>query len=214
MKTYQCALILFLQIEIMNQESESSAAHLETNSAPVLSDSSSVSKKPRKEYEWTPKRKEAFEKMRKGLEEKVSLTKRIKDEKRRSEKEAIKAKVKEIMNSKKGKIAIPEDSDSSDASSEEEMPKARKKSHKEKKAIVREKESKKASKRKPKEIESSEESAEDSDEESSDEEIVRAKERDQFSSKQHQHYQKDKVERGKAVKVAQFVNPLDRYILL
>jgi hypothetical protein len=200
----------------MNQESESSSAPSESISAPSASDSSTGSKKPRKEYEWTPKRKEAFEKMRKGLEEKVSLTKRIKEEKRRAEKEAIKAKVKEIMNSKRGKVSIPDETDSSDASSEEEEPKARKKSTKEKKAIAKEKEkeAKKSSKRKPKEIVSSEESNSVSEEESSDEEVIPARERDQFSSKQHQYYQKDKVERGKAVKVAQFVNPLDRFILL
>lgn len=200
----------------MNQEMDSSSAPSEAISAPSGSDSSTNPKKPRKEYEWTPKRKEAFEKMRKGLEEKVSLTKRIKDEKRRAEKEAIKAKVKEIMNSKRGKVSIPEETDSSDASSEEEEPKARKKSSKEKKAVLKEKEkeSKKSSKRKPKEIVSSEESGAESSEESSDEEAIPAQQRDHFSLKQHQHYQKDKVDRGKAVKVAQFVNPLDRFILL
>lgn len=198
----------------MNQEEAKIVLENAPVSEPLSSDSSTKSKKPRKEYEWTPKRKEAFEKMRKGLEEKVQITKRIRDEKKRAEKEAIKAKVKEIMSSKKGSMVVQESDSSSDASSsEEEMPKPRKKTHKEKKAISKEIAPKKSSKRKSKEPESSEESAPESASESSEEEMpVRVS--DNYSRKQHHHYQKDKVDRGKAVKVAQFVNPLDRFILL
>lgn len=48
--------------------------------------------KPRKQFEWTPKRQEAFDKMRKGLEEKVTLTKQLKEEKRKPKKNSLKAK--------------------------------------------------------------------------------------------------------------------------
>ena len=197
----------------MKQEEDKIVNQDSTLSQSFSSEKSSAPKKARKQYEWTPKRKEAFDKMRKGLEEKVSLTKRIKDEKKRAEKDAIKAKVKEIMNSKKGPIVTQEsDSSSGESSSEDEAPVRRKKSKEEKKSSSS-KIAKPSSKRKGRKQESSDEEQETASASSSEEEFPR-REQAHFTSKQHHHYQKDKIERGKAVKVAQFVNPLDQFILL
>lgn len=168
-------------------------------------------KKPRKEYQWTEKRKEAFDKMRKGLEEKISLTKQIKEEKRKAEKEAIKAQVREIMASKKKAPAPVVDSCSSDDSSdesvisEEEMPKSRKKSQKEKKL-------KEKSKRKVIEYESESMSEKTDSDISSDDEPPM--ERRVSSRKQRAQTRRDKDTRGKAVRRAQFLNPMDQFILL
>jgi hypothetical protein len=197
----------------MKQEEEKINIPNASVSENTSSEIASSSKKPRKPYEWTEKRKEAFDKMRKGLEEKVTLTKRIKDEKKRSEKEAIKAKVKEIMNSKKGAIVTQEsDSASGDSSSEEEAPVRRKKT-KEEKRVVLAKEEKKSSKRKKAREVSSEEEQEASADSSSEEEAA-AHHQNHLSTKQHQHFMKSKVDRGKAVRSTPFVNPLDQFILL
>jgi len=168
-------------------------------------------KKSRKPYEWTEKRKEAFDKMRKGLEEKVELTKRLKEEKRKSEKEAIKAQVREIMASKKKSINPKgEESETSSfssesESSEEEMPKPKKK-------VVKEKSNKKKPKRKQMEVEDNTTSeVSDSESESEEEAYV---ERRVSSQHQRQQVRRDKEVRGKAVRRAQFLNPLDQFILL
>lgn len=211
---YRLLLIFSTDLQIMNQESETPPVQNATISETDLKEKGSVSKKPRKEYEWTPKRKEAFEKMRKGLEEKVNLTKRLKEEKRRAEKDAIKAKVKEIMNSKKGPVVTQEsDSESNDSSSEEEMPAQRKKTQKEQKKAIAVKEAKTSSKRKKAREVSSEEEQEAASDSSSEEEAPR-RQQNHLTAKQHQHYMKDKVERGKAVKASPFINPLDQFILL
>jgi hypothetical protein len=199
----------------MKQEEETSPIQESNNSVPDNSGTATKPKKARKPYEWTAKRKEAFDKMRKGLEEKVSLTKRIKDEKKRSEKDAIKAKVKEIMNSKKGVVVTQESDSSSDSSSsEEEKAPRRKKSSSEKKPMKDTSNRSKIEKRKSRREESSEEEQNEQNGASSSEEEKPRREQEHFTQKQHLHYQKDKVDRGKAVKVAQFVNPLDRFILL
>lgn len=171
--------------------------------------------KPRKKYEWTEKRKEAFDKMRKGLEEKVLITKQLKEHKRKSEKEAIKAKVKEIMESKKGKIEEESSDSAMESSSEEEQPRARKKSHREKKEVVAAP-PKINLKKKPREIPTHvpSDSEFSSSEEEEEEEQPRQKDKNHYSASNHHNYQRDKVERGKAIKVAQFINPLDRFILL
>lgn len=177
------------------------------------SEKPSAPKKSRKPYEWTAKRKEAFDKMRKGLEEKVSLTKRIKDEKKRLEKDAIKAKVKEIMNSKKGPIVTQEsDSASSDSASEEEAPARRKKTKEEKRAALK-KEEKKSSKRKKVREVSSEEEQESTDDSSSEDEPPRTQQ-SHLSAKQHQRFMEEKASRGKVVRSTPFVSPLDQFILL
>lgn len=197
----------------MNQEAEKINIPNASVSETTSSEIASAPKKTRKPYEWTAKRKEAFDKMRKGLEEKVSLTKRIKDEKKRSEKEAIKAKVKEIMNSKKGQLVCQDsDSASSDSSSEEEAPVRRKKTKEEKRAILA-KEEKKSSKRKKAREVSSEEELEQATDSSSEEEAP-IPYQTHLSAKQHQHFMKGKVDRGKAVRSTPFVNPLDQFILL
>ena len=68
----------------MSDENNSASA----DSAPTnSSESTSVAKKERKKYEWTPKRQEAFAKMREGLDTKVQLTKKIRVEKKLAEKE-------------------------------------------------------------------------------------------------------------------------------
>lgn len=175
-------------------------------------------KKARKQFEWTPKRKEAFDKMRKGLEEKVSITKQLKEEKRRSEKEAIKSKVKEIMSSKKGIIHNQETGDSSSSSSEEEeipkvVMKKEKKSKKEKKEVfeIASPPTKKEKKRRAEVVVQSSSSEEESEEE---EAPVRGRDASNYTDRQVREYQNAKVERGKVVRRAQFVNPLDRFILL
>lgn len=198
----------------MNQEEQKINTPNASVSETTSSENPSVSKKSRKAYEWTPKRKEAFDKMRKGLEEKVSLTKRIKDEKKRAEKDAIKAKVKEIMNSKKGPLVVTQESDSasSDSSSEEEMPVRRKKTKEEKRAILEKAEKKSTKRKKAREVSSEEE--QEAASESSSEEESSAPHQNHLSAKQHQHFMKSKVDRGKAVRSTPFVNPLDRFILL
>lgn len=197
----------------MKQEEEKinspNASVLESASIEIASSS----KKPRKPYEWTEKRKQAFDKMRKGLEEKVMLTKRIKDEKKRSEKDAIKAKVKEIMNSKKGSIVTQEsDSASSDSSSEEEAPVQRKKTKEQRQAVLAKEEKKSSKRKKVREVSSEEEQEEEVD--SSSEEEAPQRHQNHLSAKQHQHFMKSKVDRGKAVRSTPYVNPLDQFILL
>ena len=66
----------------------------------VKEQTSTIPEKKKKKYEWTEKRVEAFQKMRKGLEEKTLITKQIKEQKKKEEKEAIRQKVKEIMSGK------------------------------------------------------------------------------------------------------------------
>lgn len=174
------------------------------DSVPTLKEESqSVPEKKRKEYVWTEKRVEAFNKMRKGLAEKTEITKQLKEQKKREEKEAIKQKVKEIMS---GKTTNPKkatevsDSDS-EPSSESEV---EKKVKKDKKKTV-----KKAKKRKP--VSSSESESEQSESSSSEEEVV---EREVLSAKQQKQYRNDKVAYGKAIKRSPYVNPMDRFILL
>lgn len=169
--------------------------------------------KPRKQFEWTPKRQEAFDKMRKGLEEKVTLTKQLKEEKKKTEKELIKSKVREIMASKKGPVIQEEDSDSfseSEESEEEVRPppkqmKKRAKTHRE----VAPPPPRKNEKRKEVEI------LQDSDSSDSDPDACEMVDPHRnYTPSQHRNYQREKVDRGKAIKVAQFVNPMDRFILL
>lgn len=169
-------------------------------------------KKQKKPYEWTPKRKEAFDKMRKGLEDKITITKKLKEEKRKAEKEAIKAQVRKIMNRKNKEVKESSDSeDSSDSSvasssSEEKVIIKKKKKH------SKEKEKEKSSKSK-RPVEDVSKTTEESSE-SEEERVVPSYHQNVYSNKQHKEYQQSKVERGKAVRRAQFVNPLDQFILL
>ena len=176
---------------------------------------------PRKEFEWTPKRKEAFDKMRKGLEDKVMITKQIREEKKKSEKEAIKSRVREIMQSKKG--PIPEFSESDSSSDEDERPiqapaPKKKKSSSRAEIIAPPVAQAPIRHKKRKEVvpivEEEESASEYSSDEYEEEEIRAPRPQVQYTPTQHRNYQRDKAERGKAIKVAQFVNPLDRFILL
>jgi len=175
---------------------------------------------PRKEFEWTPKRKEAFDKMRKGLEDKVLITKQIKEEKKKSEKEAIKSRVREIMQSKKGPLP---DFSESDKSSDEDEPPVEAPAPKKKKFAPRTEVSAPPAAQAPirhkkrKEVVpvvEEESESEYSSDESEAEQVRPARSQVQYTPTQHRNYQRDKAERGKAIKVAQFVNPLDRFILL
>lgn len=200
------------------------------------SESNSAPKKERKKYEWTPKRQEAFAKMREGLDAKVQLTKQIKQEKKLAEKEELKRRVREIMqqggksdksktHSSKSKKASSDSSNSDsseDSMSEEErpIPHKSKKSRGEQK--VREEEPKtkqshkkdKSSKRKQYESSSSSEGVAQSSDSSSSEEEMRPQERHHSSRKQVEHYRHSKVVTGKAPKQTTYLNPMDRFILL
>ena len=171
----------------------------------VLSDGGTVEAKKKKPYVWTAKRKEAFEKMRQSLEEKNELTKQLKKEKEKAEKEEIKKRVRAIMSSTKMSLH-EEESASSSEEEEEKKPKKGKKEKKEKK-----KEEKKKTKRKK--VESS--SSESDDDASSDSSASSVEaERDTYSQRMVNKYRHSKLSSGKVSKQANYVNPLDRFILL
>ena len=180
----------------------------ENNEIPTVSTpiESKEEKKPRKKFEWTPKRLEAFNKMREGLETKNEIAKKLKEEKSKSEKDAIKKRVREIMNLSSAAKEMEEASasESSEEESEEEKP-VKKLSKATKKAPKKEKEKKK--KRKPVVVES--ESSEE-EEESSDEEVSPAF----LSKKQREKVTEMKAKTGKVNKTVPLHNPWDNYILL
>jgi hypothetical protein len=188
-----------------------------------------VTKKERKPFEWTPKRKEAFDKMREGLQNKVEITKQIKLEKKLSEKEAIKQRVRAIMEQnsasssaeiketkgkkKKGHIEVEAESSSGSESSEEEV------KPKKKKNVPK----KKPSSKKKRHISSSEESDSPSEEESSEEEEYRGRDPRSsykhggklvYSEKEKKRFDADRRGAGKASRQYPFTNPLDQFILL
>ena len=187
-----------------------------------VSEEKTVAKKERKPFEWTPKRKEAFDKMREGLQNKVEITKQIKLEKKLSEKEAIKQRVKAIMeqnstpieqkdSKKKGKkkAAMESESEESSASeSSEEEVKPKKKKH----TVAK----KKKESKKKRAISSSEESENES--ESSESEVEKERSRHSsknvYSQKDKKRFDEDRHQKGKASKQYAFVNPLDQFILL
>ena len=106
----------------------------------IMNSVEKASKKQRKPFEWSEKRLEAFKKMREGLEMKNQITKKLKEEKSKSEKEEIKRRVREIMNySQVAKEIEEEGSSSGEASSSEEevKKKPKKKSHKETRAVAK-----------------------------------------------------------------------------
>ena len=62
------------------------------------SNESEKAKKARKPFEWTDKRLEAFKKMREGLVTKNEISKELKAEKKKSEKDEIKKRIRDLMN--------------------------------------------------------------------------------------------------------------------
>jgi nucleolin len=185
-------------------------------------------KKERKPYEWTPKRLEAFNKMREGLVTKVEITKKIKQEQKDKEKEEIKKRVRAIMHktslkSKDSSSEEKKEDSSSDSDSSVEKVKKGKKA-KVKKEKMEKKESKEVLKKKKRPIESSSSSNEsteakelDSSEESdSDKEKRFAKppKNNVATMKQKEKTVTQIRETGKAPKQTQYLNPMDQFILL
>ena len=165
-------------------------------------------KKTKRDYEWTPKRKEAFEKMREGLSKKVELTKQVKAEKKQAEKDDLKRRVREIMQ-RGGKLENEESNDVDSGESEVDIP-----APKEKKSAKSVKElPKKEIKKKKRAATPPPSSSEDSESEMSvdsddyEERIVST-----HKQRTQQRHQKDS--RGKAPRQTVFQNPLDRFILL
>ena len=163
-------------------------------------------KKPRKKFEWTPKRLEAFNKMREGLETKNEIAKKLKEEKSKSEKDAIKKRVREIMNMSAAAKEMEKESSSegSEEESEEEKP-VKTKQKTPKKAPKKEKEKKKRAKPVVEESDSEEEEETSSSEE---------EERVYLNKKQRDRVAVSKAKTGKAIKTAPLHNPWDNYILL
>jgi hypothetical protein len=188
-----------------------------------------VTKKVRKPFEWTPKRKEAFDKMREGLQNKVEITKQLKLEKKLSEKEAIKQRVKAIMEQnsiassaetkekKKTKKKVSMESESevssgSEASEEEAKPKKKKNVPK-----------KRPSSKKKRHVSSSEDSDSVSESSGSEDEQEARDKRERsskhggkavYSEKEKKRFDADRRGAGKASRQYQYTNPLDQFILL
>ncbi len=183
-------------------------AKSENNELPAVSTSSATKeeKKARKKFEWTPKRLEAFNKMREGLETKNEIAKKLKEEKSKTEKDAIKKRVREIMNMTAAAKEMQNASESEESEEESEVEvKTKSKSKTPVKAPKKEKLKKKRAK--PVVIES--ESEEEEESSASEEE-----ERAFLSKKQRDRVAESKVKTGKASKTAPLHNPWDQYILL
>jgi hypothetical protein len=174
--------------------------------------------KTKKPYKWTPAREKAFERMRQSLSEKNELTKKIKKEKQKAEKDEIKRRVHEIMSTSKKSVdqnmSQSESSDQSESSSESERdtrPVRKEKKMKTKKKEKVEKKTHTSKKRTKKEASSSESSVEESSQSESEEERP-----DRYAATKTavHNYRQRKLEKGKAPKTSAVVNPLDRFILL
>lgn len=179
------------------------------NDLPTVS-SADTEKKSKKEFKWTPKRLEAFEKMRAGLETKNELTKKLKEEKSKKEKDELKKRVREIMSFtsaakdlKKSSTEEHSESEESDSESEVEEKKSKKVSKKKKEeGIIKKKRGKK---------EVVIVSSEESEEEESDSD---GQERAYLSRQKQEKLRKSKEKSGKAIKTTPLHNPMDRFILL
>jgi len=171
---------------------------------------STKAKKDRKPFEWTDKRKAAFDKMRAGLELKNEIALKLKAEKQKSEKEEIKKRVREIMN---GQVSKEKEASSTSSEESEEEVKASKKSKKskpEKKVVIKEEPKKEKKSRKAEKVvvESEEESAgEEEESESEQEKYIRSK-------KSVDRAQKNRVETGKTQRTSTHYLASDRFILL
>lgn len=171
---------------------------------------SAKAKKDRKPFEWTEKRKAAFDKMRAGLELKNEIALKLKAEKQKTEKEEIKKRVREIMNGQlsKDKGASAESSEES----EEEI----KSSKKTKKLKPDKKAPPKEEPRKEKKGRKAEKVVSESEEESADEEEESESEQEKYvrSKKSVDRAQKHRVQTGKTQKTSTHYLNSDRFILL
>lgn len=188
-------------------------------------DEAKTSVKTKKPYEWTEKRKEAFDKMRSGLAMKVEVTKQMKKEKRESEKKDIKERIQKIMSTgnKKQKAAPmeseSEDGEASDSASSDsdkgehchrkrETPKKESRAHTHQMPPQSSKSSSKHNKRRSEQMVQMTQPSSESDSESEEESFEVA------SNKQKQHYRDAKVNIGKAQRSTRTLQALDNYILL
>ena len=167
-------------------------------------------KKSRKPFEWTDKRLEAFKKMREGLVTKNEITKELKAEKKKSEKDEIKKRIRDLMNqtssSKKVENDAADVSDESESDGEVVVSKPAKKQRGKEKEEKTVKSKSKRSRTPP----PSEDSSEEEDESSSEEE----EERVLMTKKQHQKLIQSKQNNGKAPRNARVFNAMDNFILL
>ena len=179
---------------------------LEAKSAP---DSSEKPKKVRKAFEWTDKRLEAFKKMREGLVTKNEITKELKAEKKKSEKDEIKKRIRDLMShsSASKKVASASANVSDESSSDAEVVAITAKSNREKGK------EEKVAKVKSKRVRVPEPSSGSSEEEgkasSSEEE-----EKVLMTKKQYQKLLQGKQSNGKAPRNAKVFNAMDNFILL
>lgn len=167
-------------------------------------------KKDRKPFEWTEKRKMAFDKMRAGLELKNEIALKLKAEKQKSEKEEIKKRVREIMN---GQLSKEKEASSASSEDSEEEVKASKKL---KKVKVDKKAAPKVEARKEKKGRKAEKVASESEKESSDEAEQSGSESEKYvrSKKSVDKAQKNRVQTGKTQRTSTHYLNSDRFILL
>lgn len=174
-----------------------------------LLESSEKAKKTRKPFEWTEKRLEAFKKMREGLETKNVIAKELKAEKKKSEKDEIKKRIRDLMNNSASskKVASASSDESSESESDHKVvSKAAKNSRrKEKDEKAAKPKAKRARTPPPSEASSEEESEPSSSEE---------EERVLMSKKQHQKLVQNKQSNGKTPRNAKVFNAMDNFILL
>lgn len=188
----------------------------DSETPPTTAETVSGESKSKKPYKWTPAREAAFIKMRESLAEKNEATKQIRKEKQKADREEIKKRVKQIMQTSKQGAAMEKEessSASSDSSSESEQEIRHKKKSKSKVAPPVLKHSEKKDRVKKRAISSSESSnSEESD--SSEEEEPIVQERYAASKRGVDKYRQNKVQLGKTSKTSLALNPLDRFILL
>lgn len=188
--------------------------------------------KKKKPYVWTEKRLASFEKMRESLKNKVEVTKQLKAEKKITEKEEIKRRVREIMDKtnmngattsekppkkvKKEVVESSEESSENESSADERILKKAAEIALKKKRERKSAKKKSSSSRKVESSEEGEESEEDVQEAyESDEVRENMRKQKGFSSKkQVQQVQTSKRETGKAQRHTAYYNPLDQFILL
>jgi len=192
-----------------SEDAKESNEKVESKETESVAADTAKAKKDRKPFQWTEKRKEAFEKMRAGLELKNEIALKLKQEKQKSEKEEIKKRVREIMNGQVKKAKEVEVQESEDSDSSVEAPKKPKKTKKEKshakEPVKKEKKSRKAEKV----VSESESEAPSASEASSDEQ-----ERFVRSKKSIDRAAKNRVNTGKTQRTSTHYLASDRFILL
>lgn len=184
-------------------------------SPPVAAETVVKAKKAR-----TEKQIAAFEKCLAKKKEKEEITKVLKEQQRISEKEAIKLKVKEIMEktaapisskkeSKQTKAQTEEHSDHSSESESEQEVRIKKK---DKKSKATKKEKRRSRKESSSEDDQSTEANDDMSASSEEEEDDYG--RKTTSGRGRERARKEKLGSGKVAKKAAYYNPMDRFILL